>query len=128
MYANDVQLALNCDARGMDLVRATPILVPLKLQLRVFFLQMHRQWLYHTEWYQPRGPTCIPELSEVLRRHWASTTAETVFVELYFGVLRDTLKVSGPGVVVCFLKTLSYSCASCFAKSQIPNRQTSQDL
>ena len=40
MYANDVQLALNCDARGMELVRATPILVPLKLRLRVIFLRM----------------------------------------------------------------------------------------
>ena len=38
MYANDVQLALNCEARGIHLVRATPILVPLKLRLRVIFL------------------------------------------------------------------------------------------
>ena len=29
MYANDVQLAVNCDARGMDVVRAAPIVVPL---------------------------------------------------------------------------------------------------
>ena len=31
-------------------------------------------------------------------------------------------------VVVCFLGTLLYSCASCFSKSGIPNQQTSQDL
>ena len=82
----------------MDLVRATPILVPLKLRLRVIFLRMHRRWLHYTEWYQPGGATCIPELSEVPRLHWASTPAETVFVESYFGVLTDTLKVSGPSV------------------------------
>ena len=98
MYANDVQLALNCDARGMDLVRTTPILVPLKLRLRVIFLRMHRRWLHYTKSYQPGGATCIPELSEEQRLHWASTPAETVFVESYFGVLTDTLKVSGPSV------------------------------
>ena len=75
-----------------------PILVPLKLQLRVVFLRMHWRWLYYTEWYQPRGATCIPELSELPRLHWASTPAETVFLESYFGVLTDTLKVSGPSV------------------------------
>ena len=57
MYANDVQLALNCHARGMGLARATPILVPLKLRLPVIFLRMHRRWLYYTEWYQPGGAT-----------------------------------------------------------------------
>ena len=75
-----------------------PILVPLKLQLRVISLRMHRRWLYYTEWYQPGGATCIPELSEVPRLHWATTPAETVFAESYFGVLTDTLKVSGPSV------------------------------
>ena len=98
MYANDFQLALNCEARGMDLVRPTPILLPLKLQLRVIFLRMHRRWLSYTEWYQPRGATCIPELGEVPRLHWASNPAENVFVESYFDVLTDTLKVSGPSV------------------------------
>ena len=43
MYANDVQLALNCEARGMDLVRATSILLPLHMRLRVIFLRMHRR-------------------------------------------------------------------------------------
>ena len=57
MYANDVQLALNCDARGMDLVRATPILVPLKLRLRVIFLRMHRRWIHYTKLYEPGGAT-----------------------------------------------------------------------
>ena len=32
------------------------------------------------------------------RLHGASTPAETLFVESYFGVLTDTLKVSGPSV------------------------------
>ena len=61
---------------------------------------MHRRWLHYTKSYQPgfRGATCIPELSEEQRLHWASTPAETVFVESYFGVLTDTLKVSGPSV------------------------------
>ena len=31
MYANDVQRALNCEGRGMDLVRDTSVLVPPKL-------------------------------------------------------------------------------------------------
>ena len=94
-YANDDQPPLNCDARGMDFVRATPILVPLKLRLRVIFLRMHRPWLHYTKPYQPRGATCIPELSEEQRLHWVFTHAETVFGQSYFGVLTDTLKVSG---------------------------------
>ena len=49
MYANDVQLALNCDAHGMDLVRAAFILIPLKLRQRVIFLRMHRRWLHYTK-------------------------------------------------------------------------------
>ena len=59
---------------------------------------MHRRWLHYTKSYQPGGVTCIPELSEEQRLHWASTPSETVFVESFFGVLTDTLKVSGPSV------------------------------
>ena len=36
--------------------------------------------------------------------------------------------IGGILVVVCFLDTFLYSCASCFSKSKIPNRQTLQDL
>ena len=67
MYANYVQLALNCDARGMDLVRATPILVPLKLRLRVIFLRMHRRWLHYTKSYRARRSHLHPRVERVAK-------------------------------------------------------------
>ena len=98
MYANDVQPALNCEARGMKLGRAAPILVPLKLRLCAIFLRMHSLLLHYTKSYQPRGATCISELSEEQRLHWASTPAETVFVESHFVAITDPLSDSGPSV------------------------------
>ena len=47
---------------------------------------------------QPGGATCIPELCEEQRLHWACAPAENVLIESYFGVLTETLNVSGPGV------------------------------
>ena len=79
-YANDVQLALNCDSRAINLVRATPILVPSKLRLCVIFLRMHRRWLHYTIYktYQPGRATCIPEWGEKQRLHCTSTPAKSV--------------------------------------------------
>ena len=94
-YGENPELALQCEGRAMDLAHSSPVLVELKCRLRIVFKRMHRRWLHYTFSYRSGGSTCVPEMTPEQKKNWEVTPCDTIFCELFFGTLGDTLHLGG---------------------------------
>ena len=86
--------AVLLEARGMDTVRASPLLHLLCRRLEVVFGQMANYWRAYVADYLPGGkfdPAQCPDSLHVL----SNTPCASFFEESYFGVLKDCMRLMG---------------------------------